>query len=54
MAEKSIDEYSGLEIRKTDNGMRDCDIESPQFNRLLTEDEIAAIIAKAGERDGDA
>lgn len=53
MDENTIDPASGLEIRKTDNGLRECDVESPQINRILTSDEIAELIAKGGEQNGD-
>lgn len=49
-----LDFSSGNEIRKTDNGLREEDLESPQVNRLLEEDEIAELIVKAGATDGDA
>ena len=39
MAEKTRDEYSGLEIRATDNGLKDCDLESPQSARPLELDD---------------
>ena len=48
----NVDTFSGLEIRPTDNGMKEGDIESPQYDRLLTADEIAEIIAKGAE-NGD-
>ncbi len=47
------DGYSGLPIRPTDNGLRDGDHEAPQEARPLTDEEIAEIIAKVGEADGD-
>lgn len=53
MDEKTIDPSSGLEIRRTDNGLKECDLESPQVSRLLTQEEIAAIIESAGEANGD-
>ena len=37
--ELTRDEYSGLEIRKTDNGLKDCDLEAPQTNSPLELDE---------------
>ena len=43
------DDFSGLEIRPTDNGLKKCDKEAPQINRPLTQDEIAEIIKKAGK-----
>lgn len=48
-----VDGYSNLPIRPTDNGLKDCDIESPQHARPLTDDEVAALIAEAGERNGN-
>lgn len=53
MADNTVDRESGLEIRKTDNGLRECDAEAPQHQRLLTEEEIEAILAQEGECDGD-
>lgn len=53
MDEKTVDPSSGLEIRKTDNGPKECDLDAPQVSRLLTRDEIAAIIESAGEANGD-
>ena len=49
----TTDNYSGMEIRKTDNGLKDGDREAPQVSRLLTPEEIAAIIAEAGEENGN-
>jgi len=49
----TTDGYSGLPIRPTDNGLRDGDMEAPQEARPLTEEEVAAIVEKAGEADGD-
>lgn len=49
-----VDISSNKKIRKTDNGLREEDLESPQVSRLLEEDEIAELIAKAGTPDGDA
>ena len=42
----NTDKTSGLDIRKTDNCLKEGDIESPQVSRLLTPDEIAELIAK--------
>ena len=53
MAEMTVDRYSGNNIRKTDNGLKDCDLESPQVARVLTEEEINEILAKEGEKYGD-
>ena len=53
MAENTVDNFSGLEIRRTDNGMKEGDVESPQVDRLLTSDEIAELIAKGVEANGD-
>ena len=39
MEEKKVDEYSGLEIRRTDNGLKECDLEAPQVKGLLELDE---------------
>lgn len=50
----TVDPQSGNEIRKTDNGLKDTDIESPQVNRVLTTDEVAEIIEKAGGDNGNA
>ena len=50
----TVDEQSGLEIRKTDNTLKDCDHEAPQDARPLTQEQIAEIIRTAGENDGDA
>ena len=54
MAEMTVDRYSGNNIRKTDNGKKDGDLDAPQVARVLTEEEIEAILAKEGECDGDA
>lgn len=35
MSEEVRDPYSGLAIRPTDNGLKDCDIEAPQTPGLL-------------------
>ena len=37
--ELTRDEYSGLEIRKTDNGPKECDLPAPQTQGLLELDE---------------
>lgn len=50
---KTVDPYSGKEIRRTDNGLKDGDIESPQHKRPLTSPEIAVQIAKAGGINGE-
>jgi hypothetical protein len=47
----SIDPASGNEIRPTDNGRRECDLEAPQDKRPLTEAEIKELVKEA--RDGD-
>ena len=51
---ETTDKLNGLEIRPTDNGLRECDVESPQVPRPLDASEIAAIIEKAGGGNGDA
>lgn len=33
------DKFSGLEIRKTDNGLKECDLEAPQTQGLLELDD---------------
>ena len=33
------DPYNNLEVRRTDNGMKDCDLEAPQVAKLLELDE---------------
>ena len=37
--ELTRDKYSGLEIRKTDNGLKDCDLQAEQTPALLELDE---------------
>lgn len=37
--EQTRDPYSGLEIRKTDNGPKECDLPAPQTPGLLELDE---------------
>ena len=37
--EKNIDHFSGLEIRRTDNGLRKYDLEAPQDPEPLKLDE---------------
>ena len=37
--ENTRDEFSGLEIRPTDNGPKECDLEAPQTRGLLVLDE---------------
>lgn len=37
--ENTRDEFSGLEIRPTDNGLKECDMEAPQTPGLLELDE---------------
>lgn len=49
----TIDPETGNEIRRTDNGLKGGDVESPQHRRPLTAAEIAAQIAKAGEVNGN-
>lgn len=44
----TVDASSGNPIRKTDNGLKDCDMEAPQHARPLTEDEVAEML-KGGE-----
>ena len=44
---KTIDPSTGLEVKPTDNGLKDCDEKAPQVNRLLTEKEIEELISKA-------
>ena len=39
MAEQTKDKLTGLEIRKTDNGLKECDLEAPQTKGLLELDE---------------
>lgn len=39
MAEQVKDPYNGLEIRKTDNGLKACDEEAPQTKGLLELDD---------------
>ena len=39
MEERERDPYTGLEIRPTDNGLRECDMEAPQTPGLLELDE---------------
>lgn len=53
MAGNTVDRYSGLEIRRTDNGMKEGDIESPQVARLLTPEEIEELISKGEAGNGD-
>ena len=53
MEEMTRDPQSGNAIRLTDNGMKEGDVESPQVDRLLTPDEIAELIAKGVEANGD-
>ena len=50
----TVDEQSGLEIRKTDNTLKDCDHEAPQDARPLTKEQVADIIRMVGGNDGDA
>ena len=35
----TVDAYSGKEIKRTDNGLRECDLEAPQTKGLLELDE---------------
>ena len=49
----TLDPSTGNEIRRTDNGLKCGDVESPQHRRPLTDAEIAVQIAKAGEVNGD-
>ena len=44
----TVDASSGNPIRKTDNGLKDCDMEAPQHARPLTDDEVAEML-KGGE-----
>ena len=39
MSEMTIDELSGKPIRRTDNGLKEGDIEAPQDNKPLELDE---------------
>ena len=39
MAEQVKDPFNGLEIRQTDNGLKECDLEAPQTKGLLELDE---------------
>ena len=48
----TVDEQSGKPIRKTDNGLKDCDQAAPQHARPLTAAEIED--ALKGADDGDA
>lgn len=45
--QRTIDPESGKEIRLTDNGLKEGDLEAPQHARPLTEDEIAELVGKA-------
>ena len=45
----TVDPQSGNVIYKTENGLRDCDIEAPQFPRTLTNDEVEKLLEKVGE-----
>lgn len=49
----TLDPQSGNEIRRTDNGLKCGDVDSPQHNRPLSDAEIAAQIAKAVSADGE-
>lgn len=39
-----IDPESGLEVRFTDNGLKDCDKQAPQSAEALTPNEVKATI----------
>jgi len=49
----TIDPETGNEIRRTDNGLKDSDVDSPQHQRPLTDAEIAEQVAKAVSANGD-
>lgn len=51
MSENKVDVNTGLEVRRTDNSPKDADIfdGGEQQPRPLTEEEIAALIARTGE-----
>lgn len=53
MTEQGKDPLTGLDVRVTDNGLKDCDVEGPQVQRVLTASEIAEQIEKAGEQNGN-
>ena len=44
----TVDPQSGNVIYKTENGLRDCDIEAPQHSRTLTDDEIKQLLEEVG------
>lgn len=48
MEDMTKDNNTGIEIRKTDNGLKEGDLASPQDARMLSEEEIAMLIEKAG------
>lgn len=48
----TLDPFTGNEIRRTDNGLKQGDIEAPQHQRPLADTEIAVQIAKAGGTNG--
>jgi len=50
----TIDANSGKEIRRTDNGLKECDFEAPQDARPLTKEQIADIIKMVGGNNGNA
>ena len=45
--EITLDDYSGLPIRKTDNSLKECDQDAPQGNNVLSAEEIAALLKEA-------